>query len=175
MTIYEACGKEGYEELQFKNYDEDIKLLNLLLEDRSVKEEWGMPEVDIITKGKKGDCPYFWVDSKVLIISEKAKNELKDVWEKDNIELLPLNCYKEKYYIVHIMNADQVSYDFTDDYNIKFDEGECIKAGIADKFLFRSYIKAKFKDKSTFINEKFIERVARSDLKGFGFKVIWES
>lgn len=30
MIIYKSYGKEGYEELQFKNYDEDIKLLNLL-------------------------------------------------------------------------------------------------------------------------------------------------
>ena len=30
LIIYKAYGKEGYEELQFKNYDEDIKLLNLL-------------------------------------------------------------------------------------------------------------------------------------------------
>ena len=58
MIIYKVSGKEGYLELQFKNYDSDKELIRLLSEDRSVKKEWGTPAVNIITKGKKTDCSF---------------------------------------------------------------------------------------------------------------------
>lgn len=172
MRIYKAYGKEEYEELQFVNYDEDIEMLNLLLEDSPVCDKWITPQVEVITKGKKSDRPFLWVDTRTLVVSEKAKSELKDIWIEDNIELLPIKCNQDIYYLVHIMNTENISYEFTDN-GIKFAEDECIKQNIKNKYLFKVYICGKFKDKSVFINEKFIERVNKTDLKGFGFKMEW--
>lgn len=173
MIIYEISSKEGYLELQFKNYDSDKMLIKLLSEDKSVLKEWGMPEVDIITKGKKTDCPFFWVSTQLVVVSEKAKNELQDVWEADNIELLPMICEDTIYYMIHIMQIENVSYDYGNHYSIVFDKKECEKHKIMDKFLFRAY-NGTYKDKSIFANEKFIERIKNSDLKGFSFKKLWE-
>ena len=75
MNIFEILGKEGYLELQFNDYDKDIDLIQLLIEDTNVINKWGEPKIDIITKGKKGDCPYFWVSTGLVVISEKAKDE----------------------------------------------------------------------------------------------------
>ncbi|MBN1045258.1 MULTISPECIES: hypothetical protein [unclassified Clostridium] len=174
MIIYKVSGKEGYLELQFKNYDSDKELIRLLSEDRSVKKEWGTPAVNIITKGKKTDCPFFWVGTRLAVVSEKAKDELKDVWEADNIELLPLICDDIIYYILHIMQTENISFDFADDYSIVFNKSECKKHRITDKFLFRSHVMENARNKSIFVTEKFIERIKKSDLKGFGFKKIWE-
>lgn len=171
MKIYKVSVKNGYLELQFKNYHSDKMLLKLLSEDKSVLEEWGMPEVDIITKGKKSDCPFFWASMQLVVVSEKAKEELKDVWKYDNIELLPLICGADIYYMIHIMQTENISYELEKD--IIFDKKECEQYNITNKFLFRAYI-GEFRYKGIFVNEKFIERVENSNLKGFRFEKIWE-
>ncbi|OFS24190.1 hypothetical protein [Clostridium sp. HMSC19A10] len=174
MIIYKVLGKDGYLDLQFKNYDSDKMLIKFLSEENSVLNEWGMPEVDIITKGKKGDCPTFWVSTQLVVVSEKAKNELKDVWKADNVELLPMKCGDTTYYMLHIMQIQDISYDYGESYSIVFDKNQCEKNSITDKYLFRSYLKGTYKDRSIFVTDKFIERISDSDLKGFGFKKVWE-
>lgn len=173
MIIYEISGKEGYLELQFKNYDVDKKLIRLLRENCSVENDWKVPEVDIITKGKNSDCPMLWVSTNLVVVSEKAKKELIDIWEKDNIELLPLSCGNTIYYLLHIMQTEDTSYDISEDYELVFNKDECEKINILNKYLFRVY-SGKYSSTSIFATEKFIERVKNTDLKGFGFKEIWK-
>ncbi len=173
MTVYKFYGKEGYLELQLKNYDTDKELLRLLSEEKSVKDEWKIPELEIVTKGKKTDCPFFWGGTCLAMVSENAKNELKDVWEKDNIELLPLSCGNTIYYLLHIMQTEDTSYDISEDYELVFNKDECEKINILNKYLFRVY-SGKYKSSSIFVTEKFIERVKNTNLKGFGFKEIWK-
>lgn len=173
MTIYKILGKEGYLELQFKNDDVDNNLIGLLGENYSIANKWNAPEVDIITKGKKSDCPIFWEGNNLIVVSEKAKNELSDVWEEDNIELLPLICGDTIYYLLHIMQTENTSYDISEDYELVFNKDECEKMNILNKYLFRVYF-GKYASPSIFGTEKFIERVKNSDLKGFRFNEIWK-
>lgn len=173
MTVYKFYGKEGYLELQLKNYDTDKELLYLLDENRSVINEWKIVETEIVTKGKKTDSPYFWAGNQLAIISERAKNELMDVWDEDNIELLPVVCGDTNYYLIHIMQTENISYDISEKYELIVDNIEYQKRNIADRYLFRMYY-GKYEDSSIFVNEKFIERIKNSNLKGFGFKEIWK-
>lgn len=173
MTIYKFYGKEGYLELQLKNYDIDKELIYLLDENRSIASEWKKIELEIVTKGKKTDSPYFWAGDQLAIVSEKAKNELKDVWESDNVELLPLACGDATYYLLHIMQTENISYDISEEYELILDKNELQKRNITDKYLFRLYY-GKYEDGSIFVTEKFIDRVKNTDLKGFGFKEIWK-
>ena len=122
MNIFEILGKEGYLELQFNDYDKDIDLIQLLIEDTNVINKWGEPKIDIITKGKKGDCPYFWVSTGLVVISEKAKDELHDIWEKDNIELLPLKYNDTYYYLLHITKTQNISYNMLNEYEIEVEK-----------------------------------------------------
>lgn len=173
MIIYKISSKEGYLELQFKNYDSDKILVDLLVEEKSVLKEWGVPEVEIITKGKKSDCPFFWVSSQLVVVSENAKDELYDVWEADNIELLPMKYNNDIYYMVHIMQIENISYKVDDEYRKIFNKDECEEHKVMDRFLFRAYDES-FEDIRIFATDKFIERIQNSNLKGFAFEKIWE-
>lgn len=179
MKLYEIKFKEGYRDVILKNYDNDVKYIKMLINDYSIKEQWPKIEIKINHKGKKSDGPFFWSIIGALIISEKAKNELEDFWNNNKFELLPLYLGNEIYYIVHVIELEDVEFDMQEDENGNFinifNKEELLSKNIIDKGIFRIRLKNGKPDYPILITEKFIEIVENSTLKGFNFEEMWNS
>ncbi|WP_315076423.1 hypothetical protein [uncultured Clostridium sp.] len=179
MKLYEIKFKEGYRDVILKNHTDDVKYIKMLINDYSIKEQWPKIEIKINHKGKKSDGPFFWSVIGALIISEKAKNELEDFWNNDKFELLPLYLENEIYYIVHILELQDVEFNIKKDaegnFSKIFNKKELSSKDIASKGIFRIRLKNGKPYYSIFITEKFIEIVKDSTLKGFNFEEMWDS
>lgn len=179
MKLYGINSKEGYRDIILKNYDEDIKYIEMLINDYIVKEQWPKIEIKINYKGKKSDGPFFWSIMGALVISEKAKDELKHFWNNDKFELLPLYLENEIYYIVHVIELEDLEFDMQEDeegnlINI-FNKEELLSKNIIDKGIFRIRFENGKPDYPIIITEKFVELVKNSTLKGFNFGEVWDS
>ncbi|WP_297429528.1 hypothetical protein [Clostridium sp.] len=176
MRIYRISGVEGFIEFQLNEYDTDSEYLDLLNEDKSIAERWKILDVGIVTKGKKSDCPFFWGGTDLVVISEEARTELLDLFNQEKVELLPLKNQDKNYYMVHVMETQNVGFspDEIDCEKIIFNEKECNEQNIVDKYIFRGYFLGKRADSSIFVTDRFIDRIKNSKLKGFNFVKIWE-
>ncbi|MCB2355752.1 hypothetical protein [Clostridium estertheticum] len=179
MKIYEITGANGFEELQLRNYEQKKYCIDWLESDVSIRDKWNDDiEVDIITKGKKSDCPFIWVGKGVMVISENAKEKLESYWIDDCIELLPIKCKEGVYYLLHVIDVRNISFDFKIEIGnrkVNFNKLECIKNKIDVNGLFRGYYQGDKLDKRIFITERFKDSVKNSTLKGFDFREIWDS
>lgn len=178
MKLYETTCYEGYEDLGLKNEDYD-EYIESLANNYSLKNNWPKIELEIVNKGKKSDMPFFWGEMGMMVISEKFKNEMKDFFCDKSFELLPLYLDETVYYIVHVIEVNKVNFKFEKDnkgnYIRIFSSKELIEKNIVDKGLFRVYLKNGEPDETIFITEKFISMLKNTSLKGFKFKVVWDS
>lgn len=178
MKLYEIKFKEGYRDVILKNYDNDVKYIKMLINDYSIKEQWPKIEIKINHKGKKSDGPFFWSIIGALIISEKAKNELENFWNNNKFELLPLYLEEEVYYIVHVVELQDIEFNIKKDekgnFTKVFNQKELQSNNIVDKGIFRIRLKNGKPYYSIFITEKFVELVKNSTLKGFKFEEVWD-
>lgn len=177
MRIYEVVGAEGFMQFQLKDYEKDSKYINLLSEDGSIEDRWKTLDVDVVTKGKKSDFPFFWGGIRLIVVSKEATIELEDLCESQQMEFLPLKSQDEVYYIIHIINSEKISFspDEEDYADIIFKKQECIEHNVMEKYLFRGCFMGKRANSSIFITEKLINRIKNSTLKGFNCKKIWEA
>lgn|GEM_PF-3769391 len=179
MKLYGINSKEGYRDFILKNYDEDIKYVEMLINDYSIKEEWPKIEIKINYKGKISDGPFFWSIMGALVISEKTKNELVEFWNDEKFELLPLYLENEVYYIVHVLELQDIEFGIKKDsegnFSKIFNEKELLTKDIVDKGIFRIRLKNGKPYYPIFITEKFVELIENSTLKGFNFGEVWNS
>lgn len=179
MKIYYLGSKEGYRDITLKDYDKDSDYIEMSECDYRIKDKWPRIELEIAHKGKKSDIPYFWASGGRLVLSENARNKMRDIFETERIELLPMYLGDEVYYLVHIVKMEDVELKLTMYEGFKFieefDERELVEKNIEDKYIFGIYLKENKVDEYTYITEKFIDKVKELGLKGINFKVYWDS
>lgn len=169
MKIYYLGSKEGYRDITLKDYDKDSKYIKMLECDYRIKDKWPRIELEIASKGKKSDIPYFWASGGRLVLSENARNKMRDIFETEKIELLPMYLENEVYYLVHIVKMEDIKF------TKEFSEEELIEKNIEDRYVFGIYRPSGKVAKYTYITEKFINRMKELGLKGINFKVYWDS
>ena len=178
MKIYNTTCVEGYESFNDKNdcFDD---WADELRKNYSIKEKWPKIELDLTHKGKKSDMPFFWETMGALVISQRLKKEFDKFLDSPSIELLPMYFENETYYLIHIINVDDLTYKYIKDsrgnFKLIFNEKELIEKKIIDKGLFRIFINDEEPDDSVYITEKFVDKVRELGLKGVKFEVIWDS
>ncbi|AQS08701.1 hypothetical protein CLOBY_08110 [Clostridium saccharobutylicum] len=179
MKLYEIDFKEGYRDIILKNHDDDIKYIKMLVNDYALKEQWPKIEIKVNHKGKKNDGPFFWSTIGALVISEKAKDELEEFWNNDDFELLPIYLEDEIYFIIHVINLQEIEFKIVrnkEDNVIKIlNLKELQSKNMNEKGLFRIRLKNGKPYYPIFITEKFVELIKNSILKGFNFGVLWDS
>lgn len=85
-------------------FDDDDEAADMLIElaCQRVGKRWRSPNPVVEKpKLKKGDFLNF--DTAPLIISEKAKNAMKQHWQTGAVELLPMPYRGETYYVVNVL------------------------------------------------------------------------
>ena len=180
MKIYTINRVDGFEEFQLTNYDEDSCYTDLLNSDKSLLNEWKELEVTVVTKGKKSDFPYIWTGMGLITISEKAKNILEGLCNKEVIEFLPIDCSGNRYYFIHIITPININFDYKlfdeeDDDKIIFDKQQVLNSDAENRLFFRGYLEENILDEITFFSEKLLKIIMQSDLKGFAYTEVWNS
>lgn len=179
MKIYYLGSKEGYRDITLKDYDKDSYYIEMSECDYRIKDKWPRIELEIAHKGKKSDIPYFWASGGRLVLSENARNKMRDIFEEERIELLPMYLGEEVYYLVHIVEMEDIKLKVTMYGELKFteefNEEELIEKNTEDRCVFGIYRPSGKVDKYTYITEKFINRMKELGLKGINFKVYWDS
>lgn len=174
MKVYNLAINDLYETLAIKDFGKDnIKFLGL----EKLTDEWEDKTLKVSQKGKKSDIGFCINPMQNLLITKKAREILETHLENEDIELLPLNKGKDKYYILHGIKVYEMSHEYikkgTKFYH-QFDEKELIDLGIGDKLFFRGLFTNNVLSQ-LFYTEKFVELVKLYDLQGVDFEVVWDS
>lgn len=100
MKFYTIIPKSNYEDYILSEDNRSYELNQKFDTSDILLTDWGCKEIVACSKGKKGDVGYCSEPCAALVLSTKAYNELKDIFQ-DGAELLPVKYGKETWYIVH--------------------------------------------------------------------------
>ncbi|MDR6224760.1 imm11 family protein [Desmospora profundinema] len=172
----------GFEDLQLVNFDDDHdKYFDNINEPIPIADKWGNVEVYTLTEGYQSDFPHFWGSGDdVPVFSEKALYIVNDLIE-DQVELLPLNHPKHKYFAIHVLNAvDAINYDnaivrqLKSGLRVSFTKYSFFPEKLIDQHIFKVYLDESVFSR-VFVSDKFKKRVTSSSLVGYDFVEVWDS
>lgn len=104
MKLYDISCLDHYE--SFNVIGSDFELVNKYEGIEPIKEEWGIKELKRSYRGEKADIAYNW-SFLSMILSQKAYDMLKDIFSDKEVEVLPVVCEGETYYIPHGIKAEK--------------------------------------------------------------------
>lgn len=173
MKLYDITCLDCYE--SFNVVGSDFKLISKYEGIESLKEEWGIKELKRSYRGKKADIAYNW-SFLSMILTQKAYDMLKDIFLEDEVEMLPVVCEGETYYIPHGIKAEPyVKIEYQKRKNIPhykyFCEEDLRKVNVDKKYFFRvERVNGEATD--MFFTQKFIDIVKEYGLKGIEFEEV---
>ncbi len=174
--IYDITCLDHYE--SFNVVGSDFELVSQYERIERLKEEWGIKELKRSYRGKKADIAYNW-SFLSMILSQKAYDMLKDIFLEEEVEMLPVVCDGETYYIPHGIKAESnlqivIQKRGNKPHYKYFNEEELNKIEVDKKYFFRV---AGINGKASimFFTQKFINLVRECGLKGIEFDEVGET
>lgn len=159
----------------FRSIDSEKDLDLDMFNGASLKNQWEPFEVFDYNKKKKSDTPNFLIS--FLVISQKCKEKLENIL-KDVVEFLPLIHSREKYWVLNVINIQDVI-DLEKSIPVRLSSGlithfekyEFISENLENQLIF----KTPEHDNRINCTDKLKEIIENAGLTGFVFKEIWNS
>lgn len=136
-------------------------------------------EIAVYEGSVKADFSHIW-DISGNVLSEKAKNVLKDVL-KDNVELIVMQAEEEELYLMNVFNLiDALDYELSE---ISYGPSGLALAVkkyvfkpdvVKENDIFNIYLKGRVYGTNIFVSDKFKKIVEENNLTGFSFTEVWE-
>jgi hypothetical protein len=175
LTDKHFCLVDDQEAPDYKTTREQLEFLK----GEPFQGNWIPHKVSLFHKSKKyTDFPVFWQSSGSLIVSDKALKLLENILS-EFVQFLPLAHEKYTYYLGNVTNV----VDCLDENNCEINRFSDGRISTIEKYAF--FID-KVKDQlifkipqelngDFFVSEKFKEIIESSKLKGYQFRLAWDS
>ncbi|EJV71216.1 MULTISPECIES: suppressor of fused domain protein [Bacillus cereus group] len=177
MRVWKIIGNSNFDQLECEN-EEGQEIFNNYFQGQSVINTWNPLQMKLSNKGEVSDLL-----SEIPLIFTKAAIEVVFDLIKRKVEVLPLVHEGYECYAIHVLNV-LACIDYKnakpDDFG-GFDKFAFIADEIKGEHIFCTLnTKHKYGDfpivsVQTFVSDEFKDRVVESELKGFNFRLVWES
>ncbi|PJN62846.1 suppressor of fused domain protein [Bacillus mycoides] len=166
-----------YDQLECEN-EEGQEIFNNYFQGQSVINTWNPLQMKLLNEGEPSDL----LSEIPLVFTKKAIEVVFDLIKR-KAEILPLVHERYECYAINVLNVlDCIDYENADPDDFGgFDKFAFITEKIRGEHIFCALnTKHKYGDfpivsVQTFVSNEFKERVAKSELKGFEFELVWES
>ena len=148
----------------------------------SLAEFWEEIDLKKHSEGESADIYSIASDLTYLVLNKHAAEVLSDLLV-DKVELLPVFYNNEKYYIINVLNILEcidLKNSIADKYG-GFDKVEFIEDKVTRQHIFKT-LSYDYNIQSdpiisveTYVSDEFKQRVEKSGLKGFYFRLAWSS
>ncbi|EOP11885.1 MULTISPECIES: suppressor of fused domain protein [unclassified Bacillus (in: firmicutes)] len=177
MKIWKIISNSNFDQLECEN-EEGQEIVDNACQGQSVIDKWDPLQMKLLNEGEPSDL----LSEIPLVFTKKAIEVVLDLIKR-KVEILPLVHERYECYAIHVLNVlDCIDYENADPDDFGgFDKFAFITEKIRGEHIFCALnTKHKYGDfpivsVQTFVSNEFKERVAKSELKGFEFELVWES
>ena len=177
MKIWKIISNSNFDQLECEN-EEGQEIFDNAFQGHSVIDKWDPLQMKLLNEGEPSDL----LSEIPLVFTKKAIEVVFDLIKR-KVEILPLVHERYECYAINVLNVlDCIDYENADPDDFGgFDKFAFITEEIRGEHIFCTLnTKHKYGDfpivsVQTFVSNEFKERVAKSELKGFEFELVWES
>ena len=172
---------QDYESFKLINEDRQYlkKFKELIFATKEFGNDFEAEQIELVEGENKTDCPKFWSASGTPLLSKNATEVLCESLG-DDVELIPVQCGDEIYFIVNVLSAldaidseKSVFRKLATGLVVGLEEYILIPEVIKNHSIFKLMLNDRIMTTEVFVNEEFKDKVESNKLKGFKFVEVW--
>ena len=176
MKLYSVTITEWFESYHID--DDPAYLISRFISNDSLLEEWGGKELKLQFRGKKRPLAFCFTISG-LLLTQKGKKMLGDVFSDEDTELIPLVFGTKEFFLVHCTKSVKLDAFELESwtigkplYHMNLEEIE--SHNLQERYYFKVELNnGRLSD--LLFTEKFINLVKEREIQGVEFEELWDS